>query len=295
MQPSNLHPMSPRSSHSPTVRVCPAVHSLALVIHAMILLGSAAMAATPDIVGTWRKSDRSIVEFKPDGSVMTGTAPVGRWERLRDSPKYVLRFNGASTREFYYVTTGRHKRQLTLELPSIGTRTNLDRVDNGPTINPDAPDEREAMELEYTEALASIARTSEALGRAQAEAAEAWQKHYYARSIGRISGWIPIAQRKEAEAKGLESSLHQQRESLKKMAVNLGKPIPPEASASNSPAPAGQFQPGQPSQGRMPVPSNQRRPGQPSQNQMPYNVIPPQPGQPQIPMVPVVRPPFITN
>lgn len=288
--------MSTHPSHLHSSTICPAVNPLVLVIHALILFCSAAMAETPDIVGTWRKSDQSLVEFKPDGSVMTGPAPIGRWERLRDSPKYVLRFSGASFREFYYVTTGRHKRQLTLELPSRGIRTNLDRVDDGPTINPDAPDEREALEMDYTESVASIARTSEALGRAQAEAAEAWQKHYYARSIGRISGWIPIAQRKEAEAKGLESSLHHQRESLKKLAANLGKPIPPEASPNASLVPATQFQPGQPPQSRMPVPSTQRRPGQPTQNRLPFNVIPPQPGQPQIPQVPmppVVRPIFI--
>ena len=216
---------------------------LTLVIQAL-LLPSAVFAITDDIVGTWRKPDKSLVEFKTDGSVSTNAAPIGKWEHLRDSQKYVLRFNGASVRDFYYVTTGKYKRQITLELPSNGSRSKLDRVDEGPTVNPDVPDAHAALELEYQDAVASISRTAEALGRAQAEAAEAWQKHYHARSIGRISGWIPVARQKEAAAKGLEGSLISQRESLKKLAVTLGKPVPKEATtgaiASATPAAAPQ-------------------------------------------------------
>ena len=226
---------------TPTSRRHTPLIQLTLIIQAL-LLPSAVFAITDDIVGTWSKPDKSLVEFKTDGSVSTRGAPVGKWEHLRDSQKYVLRFNGASFREFYYVTTGRYKRHITLELPSNGSRTQLDRVDEGPTVNPDVPDAHEALELEYKDAVASIARTAEALGRAQAEAAEAWQKHYHARSIGRISGWIPVARQKEAAAKGLEGSLASQRESLKKLAVTLGKPVPPEATAtaiaSTTPAPA---------------------------------------------------------
>ena len=231
--------MSTHPSRRRTPTSYPAIQ-LALLIQTLLLLPTSASAAIPDIVGTWRKSDQSFVEFKTDGSVTAGTTPVGKWERLSDSSKYVLRFNGASFRDFYYVTTGRYQRQLSLELPSIGTRTHLDRVDEGPTINPDAPDAREAQELEYKDLVQSIERTREALSRAQSEAAEAWQRHYHARAIGRISGWIPIAQRKEAEARGLESSLNSQHDSLKKLAATLGKPIPQVAAASATPAPAPQ-------------------------------------------------------
>ena len=234
-----------------------AVLSLAVFIQAVLLLPHIASAATPDIVGTWRKSDQSLVEFKADGSVTSGTSLIGKWERLRDSPKYVLRFNGASTRNFYYVTTGRYKRQLSIELPSNGSRTHLDRIDDGATINPDVPDAHAALELEYNDTVASIARTVDALGKAQAAAAEAWQKHHYARSIGRISGWIPIAQRAEAEARSLESSLNSQQESLKKLAAKLGKAIPPQA-APPAPVQPPVFQP--PTGGRGMPPFGPQRP-----------------------------------
>jgi hypothetical protein len=227
MQPLNYQTMSTRPSLR-TPSSYPAIQ-LALLVQTLLFLSAAAHAATPDIVGTWRKSDQSFVEFRNDGTVAAGTNPVGKWERLRDSTKYVLRFNGASFRDFYYVTTGKYQRQLTLELPSIGTRTHLDRVDNGPTVNPDAPNERKAKELEFNDLVQSIERTREAHSRALAEAAEAWERHYHARAIGRISGWIPVARQKEAAAKGLEGSLNHQRESLKKLAATLGKPIPQEA------------------------------------------------------------------
>ncbi|WP_395739167.1 hypothetical protein [Prosthecobacter sp.] len=249
--------MNPSHRLPPTAaRLAPIVR-LAIIIQALLILSSAAAkAATEDIVGTWRKPDQSLVEFKPDGSVTAESVPIARWERLSGSTRYVLRFNGANPRSFYYVTTGRYKRQLTLELPSNGSRTSLDRVDAGPTVNPDVPDERAALEMEFDELVASIARTSDALGRALAEAAEAWQKHYYARSIGRISGWIPVAQKKEAEARGLEGSLKHQRESLGKLAAVLGKDVPPQTNqaamqnaAQNGMQPPG-FQP--PSSGRGP-------------------------------------------
>jgi hypothetical protein len=90
--------MSPTPFNRPTT----AIHSgfIHLVLLVLLLLPSAALADTEDIVGTWRKPDQSLVEFKPDGSVTAGGAAVGRWERLRDSSKYVLRFNGASPRSF---------------------------------------------------------------------------------------------------------------------------------------------------------------------------------------------------
>lgn len=226
----------------------PALVLPALFVQLLLWLPASAKAATEDIVGTWRKPDQSIVEFKPDGSVTAGVAQLGRWERLRDSKKYVLRFTGALN--FYYVTTGRYQRQLTLELPSRGTRTHLDRIDNGPTINPDVPDERTALELEFNDAVASIERTSAALSRAQTEAAEARQNHVIARSLGKISGWIPIAQKKEAEAAGLERSLKGQQDRLVQLAAKLGKPVPKVAAPM--PTPALVPQPFQPGAGGMP-------------------------------------------
>ena len=71
------------------------------------------MADTEVIVGTWRRADMSLVEFKTDGIVATEAGIVGKWERLGNAPKYLLRFTGA--KDHYYVTVGGYKRLLTME------------------------------------------------------------------------------------------------------------------------------------------------------------------------------------
>lgn len=206
---------------------------LALGVQVLLLLSSAAFAATEIVVGTWRKPDQSLVEFKPDGSVMAGETPLGRWERLRDSSKFIVRFKGALG--YHEVRTGRYHRQLFVTPPSTGVSVILERVDGGPTVNPDVPTEHQALEMEYDDTVTSIERTSAALSAALAAAAEARQRHVEARLMGRVSGWIPIAQKKEAEAKGLESSLNGQRASLRKLATKLGRPVPQAAAPSPPP------------------------------------------------------------
>lgn len=119
--------------------------------------------------------------------------------------------------------------------PSTGVSVILEHVDGGPTVNPDVPTEHQALEMEYDDTVTSIERTSAALSAALAAAAEARQRHVEARLMGRVSGWIPIAQKKEAEAKGLESSLNGQRASLRKLATKLGRPVPQAAAPSPPP------------------------------------------------------------
>lgn len=197
---------------------------LILLAHAIVFLSTTARAGTESIIGTWRRADESLVEFRPDGSVTSGPTTIGRWERLRDSPRYVLRFTGALG--YHDVTTIRYHRQLDVKAPGTGKSIFLDRVDNGPTTNPDAPTEWAALEMEYTDATAALATTQERHSKAVAAAAEARQKHEIARAQGRVSGWIPIAQRYEGEAKWLEASMNTQAEKIKTLAAKLGKPGP---------------------------------------------------------------------
>lgn len=197
---------------------------LILLAHAIVFLSTTARAGTESIIGTWRRADESLVEFRPDGSVTSGPSTIGKWERQRDSSQYVLRFTGALG--YHYVTTARYHRQLDVKSPSTGKSIFLDRIDNGPTTNPDVPTEWNALELEYADALAALSTAQASHSKAVAAAAEARQKHEIARAQGRISGWIPIAQRYEGEAKWLEASIKTQTEKIKTLAAKLGRPGP---------------------------------------------------------------------
>lgn len=174
---------------------------LAILIAAPGLL----LAAVDDIVGTWLRPDQTLVEFRLDGIVATKAAPVGTWEHLRDSSKYVVRFNG--DRDFYYVTVGSQKRQLTMESQSRGTRTTLERVDHGTVHNPDAPDEKTALRMESTAIQAEIGRVSLALNTTKREASQFWSQYRMARLQRKPTSMSMKAKQKDAQAKGLELRL----------------------------------------------------------------------------------------
>ena len=228
-----------------------ALHRLLLLL-SLVLLASPASAALEEIIGTWRRPDNSVVEFRPDGTIFTKDAQVGIWQKPRDYRYYIVRMNGAIG-YFFETNVGSYQRKLTMKHSSTGVATTIDRIDNGPVQNPDVPDERMAMELEFVDLESSIERGQARLAELLAEAAEARQKHVIARSLGKISAWIPVAQKKEAEAKGMESSVNGQRDRLRKLALKLGKPAPqaaapnmPSAPAMVVPATRGRSVPGQP-------------------------------------------------
>lgn len=177
-------------------------------------------ATTEDIVGSWRRPDNSVVEFRSDGAVAVEFGIIGKWERLRDSPRFVLRFTGA--RDFYYVTVGGYKRVMTMELQSRGTRTVLERVDNGPTQNFDAPDEKTALEMEKLDLQAEIERASIDLASARKEAAVLWDRYYEARRLGRATGMNMPAQQKDAEIKRMELRLVETRKRMALITSRLG-------------------------------------------------------------------------
>lgn len=222
-----------------------------LALATLCLLPGTSLAALEEIIGSWRRADNSIVEFRPDGSVFSKDTQIGTWQKLKDSRQYTLRINGAIG---YYFKTwiSEYQRKLTMQHSSTGTKTTIDRVDDGPTANPDVPDEKGAMELEFTDLETGIENAYERLSKAQAEAAEARQKHEYARAIGRISGWIPIAQKKEAEANGIAAGIKTQKRRLAILESKLGKkadiaePAPVKSNPAQPGFPPGTFPPGFP-------------------------------------------------
>jgi hypothetical protein len=220
-----------------------------LTLATLCFLASPALAAMEEVIGSWRRADNSIVEFRPDGSVFSKDTQIGTWQKLKDSRQYTLRINGAMG--YYFKTwVSEYQRKLTMQHSSTGTKTTIDRVDNGPTANPDVPDEKAAMELEFTDLEISIESAYERLSKVQAEAAEARQKHEYARAIGRISAWLPIAQKKEAEANNIAAGIKTQKRRLTILETKLGKkadiaePAPVNSNPAQPGFPPGAFPPG---------------------------------------------------
>lgn len=198
-----------------------ALHLLVLLL-SLLLLGTPAFAGLEEIIGTWKRADGSIVEFRPDGTIFTKDAQFGTWQKLRDSRQYVVR--PASAAGYYFQTSlSGYQRKLTMRHSGNGNGTTIDRIDNGPVQNPDVPNEQQAMELEFTDLENSIVSGSARAGQLYAEAAEARQKHEIARALGKISAWIPVAQKKEAEAKAVEAGVESAKNRLTALEAKLGK------------------------------------------------------------------------
>ena len=198
-----------------------ALHRLLLLL-SLTFLATPASAALEEIIGTWKRADGSIVEFRPDGTIFTKDTQFGTWQKLRESRQYVVRMNGAVG--YYFQTTlGSYQRKLTMRHSGNGNGATIDRIDNGPVQNPDVPDERAAQDLEFTDLENSIISGSARAGQLYAEAAEARQKHEIARALGKISAWIPVAQKKEAEAKAVEAGVESAKRRLAALEKKLGK------------------------------------------------------------------------
>ncbi len=177
------------------------------------------MAETEEIVGTWRRADMSIVEFKTDGIVATEAGNVGKWERLGHSAKYLLRFTGA--KDQYFVTVGSYKRLLTMEQQFSSIRTTLERVDNGPTQNFDVPDQKGALEMEKTDLQTEIDRISVDLPFARQEATQLWRDYEVSRALRRATGLQVQAKEKDAQIRSMEHRLTQLRRRIEAVNVKL--------------------------------------------------------------------------
>jgi hypothetical protein len=197
-------------------------HPLLLSLCISFLLVNTASAGLEEIIGTWRRADGSMVEFRPDGTIFTHDAQVGTWQKLRDSRQYTVRMNGAIGYHFQ-TSLGGYQRTLTLRHSGNGHSSTVDRIDDGPVKNPDVPDAHEALELEFTDLEKNIQSGSARAAQLFAEAAEARRKHEIARLMGKISAWIPVAQKKEAEAKAVQAGVDSAKRRLAEVEKKLGK------------------------------------------------------------------------
>jgi len=102
---------------------------------------SRSLPETASIVGTWQRKDKSLVEFKEDGTVIiTATGKlIAKWQGWPQpgtpspSSRPVCGSRLAATKTW---THHHYQRKLTIEHPGNGTETNLERVNKGPTGEP---------------------------------------------------------------------------------------------------------------------------------------------------------------
>lgn len=188
-----------------------------------LLAGPAwAQAGMEEIVGTWLRPDKSFVEFRADGTVISRDMQVGSWQRLRDTKKYVVNMKGAIG-YFFHTQVVTYQRKLRMKHSTNGVETLMDRVDNGPTANPDVHTARSAMEAEFADLEGDWERAALQLQTQLAEAAEARLKHEAARSLGRTSSHLMTAQQHEAAAKNTEGRIRDITKRISALEPQLGK------------------------------------------------------------------------
>lgn len=174
---------------------------------------------TLDPIGTWRYSDTVQLEIRPDGTILSNSKPAGKWTQRDNKAEYFIVLNDRSE---HIGTVDKYKRILRTESRARGVGKSMERIDNGPTRNPDAPDQPTAWKMECRDLETDIKSMEVKLAAATAEAADLWQKHHAARAAGRISTWNIEAQKAESQARGLERSIKGSRKHLLELRSKLG-------------------------------------------------------------------------
>lgn len=241
---SVTHPFIAMISASPTATlsrcwIVPAMMSLLI-----FLAPTLAKAGLEEIVGTWRRPDKSFVEFREGGAVITRDIQVGSWQRLRDTKKYVVNMKGALG-YFFHTQVVSYQRKLSMKHSTNGVETVMDRVDSGPTTNPDVHTERSALEAEFADLEDDWQNSALRLQVLLEEAAVARQKHDVARALGKISAHLVTAQQKEDAARGTEAHIRSITKRLSVLEPILGKKArAPTLSAVPPPGAGSGFGPG---------------------------------------------------
>ncbi len=186
------------------------------------VLASEAQGGLERIVGTWRKRDNSMVEFKTDQTIVAEDKVIGKWRLWPDSGHahlYIVTFQGNVIQ--YKAAVDRYQRNLNLAHPGTNYAIVLARVDGGPTVNPDVPTETVALNMERRDLQNAIEASEASFLKTKNEAAEEWQRHFAARAAGKISGHSAIAQKKDQEALLIGGSLKNLRSHLESVEQKL--------------------------------------------------------------------------
>lgn len=174
---------------------------------------------TLDVVGTWQYSDKVQLEITPDGSVLSNSKAAGKWTQRDNKAEYFMVLNDRSE---HIATLDKYKRILRTASRARGVGTSMARIDNGPTKNPDAPDQATAWKMECSDLESDIKSMEVKREAAKAEAADMWQRHSAARAAGRISTWNIEAQKAESQASSLQRSIEMSRIRLVELRSELG-------------------------------------------------------------------------
>ena len=194
--------------------------ALAVVIAAITSFAPVAIAQTEPIVGTWKKSNNTQLEIKDDGSIQIDGQPIGSWMRKTAAGKvlerqYHLRWN--SDVRLYSARLEAHDRRLTAST-ATGASGSIERVYNGPTVNPDVADEQTARRMQAADERANMqleaARLEAQIESLTAEresllrgADAARQAHTLARLTGKISAHMAVASKREMDAVAISNRI----------------------------------------------------------------------------------------
>ena len=118
------------------------------------------ISPTLDVVGTWKYSDSVQLEIRPDGTVFSDAKPVGKWTRRDNLLEYFILFNDHSE---YIATLDKYKRILRTASRERGVGKSMERIDDGPTKNPNIPDRTTALKMECSDLETEIKSMEERL------------------------------------------------------------------------------------------------------------------------------------
>lgn len=199
------------------------------VLATLFLIWTSAEAGTDPIVGTWKRSNNVTFEIKPDGTISVDGAAIGSWSRRNDQ-QYLLRWKGDV--KLYTARLEAHDSKLSAGT-ATGPRGTVERVYNGPTVNPDVADQQTARRLEAADELAGL---QVEVGRLEAQietmsaqrdallrgAAAEREAHQLARLTGKISAHLAVATKKEMDAANLAGGIATARARLTVTHARLG-------------------------------------------------------------------------
>lgn len=225
-----------KHSHPDHRSLLPLSLSRILTVALFSVLWGAGVVAAPldEVVGTWEKSDSTLLEFKADGTIFSRGAPIGRWMRESSSKQAVFKLSGAEAACSIHLAY--YQRTMTVRQMNSKVTATLKRVDEGPTLNPDVPNVRKALQLEHVDVKAEIEETILRLDRAKTEAADLWREYEEARAMGRSTNRKSKAASKDSEVQGLERRLVEKRKRLALLALEVGEE--PRKATSPRAAPA---------------------------------------------------------
>lgn len=149
----------------------------------------------PDIVGTWKYSETVQLEFRADKTILSNSKPAGKWSRRDKITEYFIVLSNKSE---HIGTLDKYKRTLTITCRARGVGQTSERIDDGPTKNPNAPNQRAAWGMECADLALEIENRRKDVEANKTEAASLWARHHKARAAGRSSSWSIAAERIEA-------------------------------------------------------------------------------------------------